>query len=421
MSPPAVAWVAGLEIATVAWFVLDAIARSLLGTRGRSFAPVRTAAVDVVFDPLLELYSCFTWLAGMLLSNWTLLVALLLLGGSGVLVSDHGPLLIEGLDSAWEHSYWVWVAPVKELLNVGRLVVDALLGVYNLVLFLINDPLTAVLKTVVQCTGPVASRPFYANFVDMGGAISGAAVGTFNVLTASNPLTADFATQGISVPLRRIAGDLAGRMECACGVDHGLLYVPVRAAMVTTPGGSFADDVFYHGFNALLDLARAPLNAVETFSKTAIRKPSSTDAWEGSVTEVMKFDGLFDHLGALFEAAGQLFDVVASAFVNRLQKVLHQIGDPAVGWQWPSAGGAAGAFGQALVEFFRLLANYVGNAVAVIKGEIKGDHLLYAHVAPSLDGSRFFGSLDFALNATVDATTGLWAALGPTACSVPAG
>ena len=138
-------------------------------------------------------------------------------------------------------------------------------------------------------------------------------------------------------------------------------------------------------------------------------------------SEMMKFDGLFDHLGALFEAAGQLFDVVASAFVNRLQKVLHQIGDPAVGWQWPSAGGAAGAFGQALVEFFRLLANYVGNAAAVIKGEIKGDHLLYAHVAPSLDGSRFFGSLDFALNATVDAATGLWAALGPTACSVPAG
>ena len=248
-----VPFIIAIEIAAVIWFLLDAASQWVSGVlsigRDRSLAwgSARTAAANVVIDPLLQAYSSATWLAGLSLTNWALAILCVAFAIVGVVASDHGPVVIEALDSAWEHAFWPVVAPVKEVLNIVRLVLDSLIGVYNSVGGVLGSPLLAAAQTFVNCSSPhvVGGRHFYQNFVDVGNSMTGAMGATFNFIDDPDPLTADFATQPITAPLRRIADDVVSRMECACGLDHGILYVPLHVMLATN--GSLLDDAVFHG------------------------------------------------------------------------------------------------------------------------------------------------------------------------------
>ena len=131
----------------------------------------------------------------------------------GVLASDYGPDIISAVDVAWEHSYFPVIAPVKDAVNILRLVLSACLGVYNLVVGILGAPLWGALRTVSECAQP---RSFASNFLDLGLAASNAALGAVKYI-AGSPLR----TRGrLSARTRHRAGAPRSR-TCRRAHTHG--------------------------------------------------------------------------------------------------------------------------------------------------------------------------------------------------------
>ena len=126
-----IALVVAVELSSVFWFAVDRAARWWIASKGnpekgKAFS---LALTNAVFDIALGLYGNATTIASFLLQNAFVILAVIAFALLGVVVTDHGPAAIQAVDTAWERIYPVTIEPVKEVINVGRLVADSVLGV----------------------------------------------------------------------------------------------------------------------------------------------------------------------------------------------------------------------------------------------------------------------------------------------------
>lgn len=81
-----------------------------------------------------------------------------------------GSAVIEALDASWELSYFPVIASVREVFNVIRIVLDALIGVYNFISAILGAPIWAAAGTIASCS---VGDPFWKNFVRLGRGLVG--------------------------------------------------------------------------------------------------------------------------------------------------------------------------------------------------------------------------------------------------------
>lgn len=373
----------------------------------------RTPALIIkwIIDVTISAYSAATTCLAIFVSNWAIAVSIAAFASIGFAASEHGPKLVEALDATWENSYWPVVAPAKEVLNAVRIVLDALVGGYNALSTIIGAPLWSVLESFSECGA--LTRPFFANFIDIGSALTKAGMSVYNYMRASKPLATPLDTS-FSAPLRAVVADLVTRVECSCGVDRGLLADPI-IAVLTGPNSSSFDKLVFNGVNLGIAIAAAPVNAAMSVGKALVEGQGS-----------LSVDSIFEYQKGLAEGTGEVFDVAASTFFNRLQRLTY---GSRFRWEWPPIGRCLARFYVAFLNILKVIIRVFGTCINIIYVEIKAiivpggrDMLarerarLYSRYAGRLDMSSAFNTLQEALEmAANDVAAGVWEGLRPSA------
>lgn len=239
----AATWVGGLD------------RKSAYAPHGR---PLRAIFAGVV-QSVSVLWTTVTTVVGLIVSNYAIMALVMFCFVLGVVITEFHPVIIKQADFVYESIQPVALAPVREISNGVRVVLDMLMPLYIAFSHLMSVPVTALLQVVSDCDqgGSIVTKVLLT-VADLIASLATAVVKWAFTAKLAAPLD----LTPVSSDIRTLGQIALNVSKCSCSATSGL-----TDAVFDFMNNNQTDVAVSEAANFLLSIVQTPINAtIQAFS-----------------------------------------------------------------------------------------------------------------------------------------------------------